>query len=258
MSSLVIAIAQPATRDLDIQANTETHIQLIKQASLLGSDLVLFPELSLTGYVLPKLKHLAMAQDDAVLGKLSSVAQTQDIDIIVGCPLQVQGEKPAIGAAYLSKHGHVLHYHKQYLHQGESEWCCSGDNDFMFEIKGIKIALAICADFCHAQHATDAMNLGAQLYLVSALISPAGYEGDASILSDIAKSHQVPVVLSNHAGETGGWQCAGKSAFWNAQGVQVTAADSDRQGLLIVRFDGQAVNTMPIGDENTVTSTQIG
>ncbi len=255
-SPLTIAIAQTDTLDLCIQNNALNHIELIEQASSGGADLVVFPELSLTGYVLPKLSVLAMNKRDATLCELSDVAQAQNIDVIVGCPLEVNGNKPAIGAVRFFRYGQIEFYCKQYLHQGESEWCSPGSKSFVFELNGLKLALAICADFCEPQHAIDSANLGADIYLVSALISCSGYDADAGILSSIAKRHHVPVVLSNHVGQTGGWECAGKSTVWDVNGKQVAMAESNNQGLLIVQFDEQTVNVVDVVRENSVTSLE--
>ncbi|GAL32255.1 hydrolase [Vibrio maritimus] len=252
-SPSIFAIAQTNTLDLCIQNNVLNHIELIKQASEGGAELVVFPELSLTGYALPKLNSIAMKEDDDSLCQLSHAAQAHNIDVIVGCPLEVTDNKPAIGAAYFSRQGQMERYGKQYLHQGEAKWCSPGSKSFVFELNGLKLALAICADFCNPQHAIDALELGADMYLVSALISRSGYDADSEILSSIAKRHHFPVVLSNHVGQTGGWECAGKSAVWDADGKRVATAASDKQGLLIVRFDGQMVNVVDIAHENRVT-----
>jgi predicted amidohydrolase len=255
-SPLTLAIAQTNTLDLCIQNNVLNHIELIKQASIGGADLVIFPELSLTGYVLPKLCSLAVKNGDATLCQLSEVAQAHNIDVIVGCALEVRCSNPAIGAAHFSRRGRIEYYCKRYLHQGESKWCSPGSKSFVFELNGLKLALAICADFCEPQHAIDAVDRGAEMYLVSALISCSGYDADAEILSSIAKRHHVPVVLSNHVGQTGGWDCAGKSAVWDANGKQIATASPNKQGLLIVRFDGQMVNVVDIVHENHVTSLE--
>ena len=52
---LKIALAQINTRLGDVQANLEKHLALADQARKAGADLLVFPELSLTGYVLQDL-----------------------------------------------------------------------------------------------------------------------------------------------------------------------------------------------------------
>ena len=50
-----LALAQINTRLGNIQANLEKHLQLADEALRSGADLLVFPELSLTGYVLQDL-----------------------------------------------------------------------------------------------------------------------------------------------------------------------------------------------------------
>ena len=124
------------------------------------------------------------------------------------------------------------------MHEGEAQFCSSGSSDYVFNVKEQQIALAICADFTHAEHAQRAKALGADLYLVSALISDNGYETDAKILSDIASEHAFPVLLSNHISQTGGWVTCGKSSIWNAQGKRLTEVDSKEAGLILCTISG--------------------
>ena len=52
---LTLALAQIATKLGDVESNLEKHLELIQQAKSQKSDLIVFPELSLTGYMLQDL-----------------------------------------------------------------------------------------------------------------------------------------------------------------------------------------------------------
>jgi NAD+ synthase (glutamine-hydrolysing) len=64
---LNLALAQIATKLGDVQENLEKHLQVIADAKKQHADLVVFPELSLTGYVLqdlvPTVSHQPTADD---------------------------------------------------------------------------------------------------------------------------------------------------------------------------------------------------
>ena len=62
---LKIALAQINTRLGDIQANLEKHLALAQQARQAGMDLLVFPELSLTGYVLQDLAPSVSCRPDS-------------------------------------------------------------------------------------------------------------------------------------------------------------------------------------------------
>ncbi len=70
-----IALAQLATELGDVQANLEKHLQFIEQAKAQKADLIMFPELSLTGYVLqdlvPTVAHRP-SEEDPVFARLLS------------------------------------------------------------------------------------------------------------------------------------------------------------------------------------------
>ena len=130
---------------------------------------------------------------------MSDAATKHQLIVIAGCPLKQEGiEKPGIGAVACFPDGQVKFYIKQYLHQGEEEYCSSGFEDFILEVKGRKLGIAVCADFTHKEHIESLILKGIDAYVVSALISESGFAMDEQILEDIATNYGVPVMLSNH------------------------------------------------------------
>ena len=82
---LSIALAQINTHLGDVQANLEKHLALATEAQASGADLLVFPELSLTGYVLqdlvPTVAHHPHP-DDPVFKPL--LEASQKLDLMVG------------------------------------------------------------------------------------------------------------------------------------------------------------------------------
>ncbi len=80
-----LALVQIATRLGDVQANLEKHLGFIKQARVEKADLIVFPELSLTGYVLQDLvasvAHHPVDEDPVFQPLLKA---SRDIDMVVG------------------------------------------------------------------------------------------------------------------------------------------------------------------------------
>ena len=76
---------------------------------------------------------------------------------------------------------------------------------------------------------------GAQVYAAGVLISPAGYGVDSALLQGYAATHSMLVLMANHGGATGGWESAGRSAVWTADGALLAAAPGVGDGLLIAR-----------------------
>ncbi|USD62093.1 carbon-nitrogen hydrolase family protein [Vibrio sp. SCSIO 43140] len=241
-SSVNISLAQVPVFNEDIAANIHQHLVAIEASASLGADLVVFPELSLTGYELKSLGKLAQGKKPSNFSQLSQAAIKHNISVIVGCPLDSGHTlKPSIGAVICHPDGHVEFYEKQYLHDGEHEYCSSGSEDYFLTIKGYKIALAICADFSCPEHVTRAKQSGADVYLASALISNAGYSTDARLLADIAASNGMPVLLSNHISPTGGWLVCGNNSIWDSEGKLVTSSESVEECFVFCTITGSTV-----------------
>ncbi|GGB04797.1 carbon-nitrogen hydrolase family protein [Agarivorans gilvus] len=237
---LTISLAQLPVVKGDLSANLAIHLNAIAQAASQGADLVVFPELSLSGYELEMAEQLAVAAQADNFAALSAAAVQHKIMLIVGCPLRSKaGAKPMIGAVICFADGRVEFYAKQYLHPGEQQYCSPGHQDYLFSLKGRRIALAICADFAASEHSLRARQKGADIYLVSALISKAGFADDAKILAEIAAKQQFSVLLSNHISTTGGWATCGNNSIWNHAGELIGCSESSRPCLLFVTFTGE-------------------
>ena len=241
---LTISLAQLPVVKGDLSANLAIHLNAIAQAASQGADLVVFPELSLSGYELEMAEQLAVAEQADNFAALSAAAVQHKVMLIAGCPLRGKaGAKPMIGAVICFADGKVEFYAKQYLHPGEQQYCSPGHQDYLFSLKGQRIALAICADFAAPEHSLKARQKGADIYLVSALISGSGFIDDAKILSEIAAKQQFSVLLSNHISTTGGWATCGNSSIWNRTGELIGCSQSSRSCLLLVTFNGELVET---------------
>lgn len=151
--NLSIALAQINTRLGDVQANLEKHLSIVQEAQ--GADLLIFPELSLTGYVLQDLvasvAHHPDSEDPVFKPLLEA---SQNLDIIVGFVDEDRRHRFYIASAYLSK-GEVLHvHHKVYLPTyglfDEGRFFAWGDAVRAFDTRFGRVGILICEDFWHA------------------------------------------------------------------------------------------------------------
>lgn len=240
MSTLTIAAAQSTSIAGDLHANIARHQHFIQIAAEQGVQLLVFPELSLTGYEPALAADLAIAPEAAVLQPLRELAREMAVTAVVGMPIRLSAEGPVlIGALVLAADGSLAVYSKQHLHSGEERAFAPGTGGAPLTLGDSQVALAVCADFCHASHAAAAAGLGADVYAAGVLISPAGYAVDSALLQGHASSHSMLVLMANHGGATGGWVSAGRSAIWTADGALLAAAPGVGDGLLIARRDAQ-------------------
>ena len=240
MSTLTIAAAQSTSIAGDLHANIARHQHFIQAAAEQGVQLLVFPELSLTGYEPDLAADLAIAPEAAVLQPLRELAREMGVTAVVGMPIRLSAEGAVlIGALVLAADGSLAVYSKQHLHSGEERAFAPGNGGAPLTLDDSTVALAVCADFSHASHAAAAAALGADVYAAGVLISPAGYAVDSALLQGHAATHSMLVLMANHGGATGGWESAGRSAIWAAGGALLAAAPGVGDGLLIARRDAQ-------------------
>lgn len=240
MSTLTIAAAQSISVAGDLAGNIVRHKRFIKVAAEQGVELVVFPELSLTGYEGEVAAALAIDPDDDVLQPLRDLTRQLGVTAVVGMPIRL-GANPAvlIGALVLRPDGSLGVYSKQHLHTGEELIFTPGSGGSTLKFGRDTVALAVCADFSHASHAANAAAQGTDVYAAGVLISDAGYAADAAVLQGYAREHSMAVLMANHGGVTGGWQSAGRSVIWSANGTLIASASGTGDCLVIARrIDG--------------------
>ncbi len=152
---LNLALAQIAPKLGDVEANLEKHLDYIKQARKQKADLVVFPELSLTGYVVQDLVASVAhrpQEDDPIFKYL--LEASQNLDIVVGFVDEDSRHRFYIASTYLSG-GRVLHvHHKVYMPTyglfDEGRFFAWGDAVRSFDTRFGRAGLLICEDFWHA------------------------------------------------------------------------------------------------------------
>jgi predicted amidohydrolase len=234
--NLVLAAAQSVSVPGDISANIGRHIQLAKLGADHGANLIVFPELSLTGYELSLAAKNIVSSDDPRLDALKHLARKARVSIVVGAPMIAQEQKLHIGALALLPDGSVLTYTKQHLHPGEEAIFTPGLGGSTFVTGGATVALAICADTSHPEHAAHAAERGANIYAAGVLVTEKGYQADAGLMQRYARQHHMAVLMANHGAPTGGWIPAGRSAIWSEEGNLVIASNGRGDALVLARM----------------------
>ena len=153
--NLKVALAQINTKLGVVEANLERHLDWIDQACNQGADLVIFPELSLTGYVVQDLAPtvaLRPLPEDPIFQPL--LQASRKIDIVLGFVEEDVRNRFYISAAYLSG-GKIAHVHRKvYLPTyglfDEGRFFAWGDSIRAFDTRFGRAGLLICEDFWHA------------------------------------------------------------------------------------------------------------
>lgn len=116
----LIAAAQSCAHPADLPRNLDDHLRLMRIAQARGVRVLVFPELSLTGYEPSAAAALAQPADTPLLQPLRQLAEQARMTTVVGLPLRSpKHAKPLIAALILGADGSLGVYAKQHLHAGE-------------------------------------------------------------------------------------------------------------------------------------------
>ena len=176
-SNLKIAIAQMNPILGDLAGNCQKILELAKKAQHLGVDLLITPELSLTGYP-PEDLLFRNAFIDSVSTHLKKLmielAFADKLTVIVGHPQRRDldpNDQGLFNMASVIKNGRVIaSYAKQKLPNNEVfdevRYFQPGKDSCVFDVSGVKIGVIICEDAWHSGPAMLAKNAGAELLVV--------------------------------------------------------------------------------------------
>ena len=246
-----IALAQCNTKLGDVPANLKQHITIIEDAKAQDADIVIFPELSLTGYALQDLavaSALRPHQDDPVFNEL--LTASQDIDLMVGFVHEDRRHRFYIASAYLSE-GEILHIHnKVYLPTygmfDEGRFFAWGDSVRAFDTKFGRFGMLICEDFWHASLPYLLWLDGADVLLFSSASPGRGLENNPRLKSSSWVEHTnrayagfftVFVAHTNRVGYEDGLNFWGGSTIFDPDGKLVVRALDFDPSLTISEID---------------------
>lgn len=216
---LRIAVAQPLTRSHDVEGNAARHADAVRAAA---ARVVVFPEMSLTGY---ELDAEPLDPDDPRLAPLRAACAETGTLALAGAP--VPG--PHIGVLAVDAEGVRVAYRKMCLGGAEPRHMRPGREPAVLDVDGWRLGLAVCKDTGTPEHAAATVALGADAYLAGVLESA----DDATVPDErarrVAAAHGVWVATASFAGSTGGGyaRAAGGSGIWSPVGEPVVRAGAD-------------------------------
>src|ERR1700743_707577 len=181
-----IAVAQTKPVKGEIEANVSAHKKLIALAVEHGANVLVFPELSITGYEPSLAKELATTPDDGRFDDFQLISNGSKITVGIGVPLQAEGGV-LIGMVIFQPNKPRQVYAKQYLHSDELPYFIEGEGQVFLGDDKDKIALAICYELSVPEHAALVHSEGANVYVASVAKSAAGVEKAIETLGETAR-----------------------------------------------------------------------
>lgn len=212
-----IAVAQPRCIAFDVTSNAVAHAEAVRAAE---ARVVVFPEMSLTGYELDA--EPVVPDDERLAPIVAACAETGSL-ALVGAP--VQG--PRIGILVVEGNGARVAYGKVYLHGSEAARFVPGE-PAVIVVDGWRLGLAVCRDTGIPEHAAKTAALGIDGYVAGVVHADHEAEVHGERARRVAADHGVWVAMAAFAGPTGGGfdRTSGRSGIWSADGELVAEASA--------------------------------
>lgn len=229
----------------DIAGNAQRVIDAADKAQKdYQADVVVFPELTLTGYPPEDLLLRPGLYREVERGLARILKAEIAIDIVLGYPRMVGMDR--FNAASLIRNGNVVAtYHKQCLPNyavfDEKRYFSAGTESCVVDICGVAVALTICEDVWQDEPVQRAVASGAKL-IFNLNASPFHinkWQQRETIVSELARKHNVPVVYTNLVGGQDELVFDGHSFAVSAKGEMMVRAGSCTEQLVLVECDDE-------------------
>ena len=246
-----LALAQIKPHLGDTKANLQKHLDYVQQALAQNADLLVFPELSLTGYVLQDLASavaITPTEGDPLFKHLLQASQY--IDLVVGFVEEDRRHRFFIAGAYLSR-GQVVHiHHKVYLPTyglfDEGRFFAWGDAIRAFDTHFGRLGLLICEDFWHASPPYLLWLDGADILLFTSASPGRGLTEEPQLESARWVEHinrayaslfTTFVAHSNRVGYEDGLSFWGGSTIYDPNGELLAKGPYQEEALVVSEID---------------------
>ncbi len=241
MSVLTLALAQSTFLVGDIAGNTKKIIEQANTAREKGAQIIVFPELALTGYP-PEDLLLRPSLATRINAAFTEISAIEGIVIVVGYPLN-DGKKRFNSAGVFAQGAQRGIYRKQKLPNysvfDEARYFKAGTDSVIFEISGRKVGLLICEDIWHRQPIKTLKENGAELVLVlnASPFQIGKQELRRSLLTHRAQENSIAIASVNLVGGQDDLVFDGGSLAVNPDGQVAAEANRFESELLLVNFD---------------------
>jgi NAD+ synthase (glutamine-hydrolysing) len=245
-----VAIAQIAPHLGDLEKNFDVHLNLVERAQKNKVELLIFPELSLTGYTLQDfVPEVAIKPyESPLLQRLKQLSE--DMSLVVGFVEEKERGLFFNSAAYLSD-GEILHIHRKvflptYGMFEELKFFGQGKNFLTFESPFGKTGLMICYDFLHYGAGYLLFSGGSEIVIVLSAAPGRGISGEdgwetshiwelmGESLSRFSTSF---VIYANRVGFEDGKSFAGGSFIYNPGGKLLAKAPYGDEAFMVTDID---------------------
>jgi predicted amidohydrolase len=253
---MIVAIAQISAHLGDMEKNIDVHLNLVEKARKNKADLIVFPELSLTGYTLQDfVPDVAIKPyESPIIERLKQ--SSREISLVVGFVEEKERGLFFNSAAYLSD-GEILHIHRKvflptYGMFEELKFFGQGKNFLTFESSFGKTGLMICYDFLHYGAGYLLFAGGSEIIIVISAAPGRGISGDQGwetshmwelMGESLSRFSTSFVIYANRVGFEDGKSFAGGSFIYNPGGRLLAKASYGDEEFMVTDIDLDEIRT---------------
>ena len=245
--NVIVVMAQINPIVGDILGNVEKIIDAANQAKLQhNADMVVFSELTITGYPPEDLLLRDGLYAQVNNGLLNLCQKMQDVVLVVGYPAMDESGKRFNMAAWIENGQIKARYMKQNLPNysvfDEQRYFSAGNQSCVVEFKGIKFGLLVCEDVWQTTPATQAVKAGADV-LLNLNASPFSLEKHQDRLKVVARrvsEVKKPILYVNQVGGQDELVFDGGSFAMDAQAQVKVQAPEFETALTPVNIERQS------------------
>jgi predicted amidohydrolase len=233
--ALNVVLAQLSPRLRETRANIGTMQMVI--ADHPDADLIVFPELFLSGYTTVGLDDLAVDPEGDEVGRVARTARDNSTAVIFGAP-ERYGDGFANSAFYVDRYGTLAGiYRKTHLFGSEREAYKSGDDLLVVDLEGVRTGLMICFDVEFPEVARALAQAGANLFVtISANMEPFGRDHHVFAMAR-ALENGMPHAYVNMVGQGEEFEFVGGTMAVSADGNLLVETSAIEEEVLEIKLE---------------------
>jgi predicted amidohydrolase len=187
MLAQVYTVAQIKSVRENYKRNIEKHMEYIRSAAQFESKIIIFPEMSLTGYERELAGIQSFTKDDLRLECFKKASLDYNIVIVVGAPLLLDAHLYIASWIFIPTMKPQI-YIKKYLHSGEELYFQSSmQYDPSVKMNDGQLSFAICYDIERDEHIECVKNMKSNFYAASIFTLEMGFNQGLIVYSILQK-----------------------------------------------------------------------
>ena len=238
----------------------------VRLAASEDADLVVFPELYVTGYNVGDALHRgAEAHDGPFAARVSALAKELGLGVAYGYP-ERDGDTVYNAFIFIDDHGRTLTNHrKTVLPVGiEHDWFATGSSVPLFRFRGARIAMLICYECEFPEIVRSVAVGGAEIVVVATACGEDWEQVPTCVVPSRAYENGIFMVYANYCGVENGHGFCGLSCIVDPSGADLARANKS-EGVIHASIDlnliAQARAKVPfLRDQHAAVSkrTEVG